>query len=77
MNVIQDARLHIVQVSVDGDGLVDQGVVADARHVLLDALGLVRDGEPVDELAVRGAPLLAPVGEGLCVFVRVCAGRRA
>ena len=51
----QPAGLHVVDIAVDGHASGDEGVGADAGDVGGDALGLVLDGQPIDEIAFRGA----------------------
>src|SRR5713101_444782 len=46
---------YVVDVAVDRDGLGDQRVRPDAPDIGDHTLGLIPDGEPIDELPLRRA----------------------
>src|SRR5437867_9476265 len=59
------ARVYIVDVAVDWDGLRHERAGANAGHVCDDGLVLVFDGEPFDELCGGGTGAFAYVLEAL------------
>src|SRR5882724_1326489 len=61
----QLARVHVVDVAVDGDGLRHERAGSNAGHVGDDGLVLVFDGEPFDELCGSGTGAFAYVLEAL------------
>src|SRR6266550_9498948 len=61
----QLARVDVVDVAVDGDGLRHERAGANAGHVCDDGLVLVFDGEPFDELCGSGTGAFAYVLEAL------------
>src|SRR3979490_3332126 len=59
----QFARVNVVDVAVDWDGLRHERTSADAGHVCDDGLVLVFDGEPLDELCGGGTGAFADICE--------------
>jgi len=57
------AGADIVEIAVDGNGVGDERVIADARNVIKDCLFLVFDDEPFDVFASARAGALANVAE--------------
>ncbi len=57
------AGADVVEVAVDGDGIGNKRVIADAGDVVEDGLLLIFDGEPFDVLAGAGAGALADIAE--------------
>jgi len=63
LHLDQPAALDIIDIAVDRHVGGHQRMRPDALHVGYDALGLVLDGQPIDEVAFRGAgslPDIAP-----------------
>src|SRR5208283_5645551 len=70
-NLVEAAALHVIDIAVDRDVARRERMLADAQHVVLDALLLRLDRVPFDEAAghaaaavLRVRPVLAVEGGG-------------
>src|ERR1700722_800869 len=70
LHFIEPSSSDVVDIAIDRHVCGHQGMLANATHVLGDAVSLVLDRMPFDEVAGRVTPVVVRVRPGLAVEAR-------